>query len=72
MFGSGAVPPPGAGEEAERRLAGLNIARIVAYPRSETGVDLASASPWYKSLPERWRVVAQPAGTLYMLAPKER
>jgi hypothetical protein len=59
-------------EEAERRLAELNIARIVAYPRSENGVYLASASPLYGSLAQRWRVVAQSAGTLYVLAPKER
>jgi hypothetical protein len=59
-------------EEAERRLAELNIGRIVAYPRSENGVYLASASPLYGSLAQRWRVVAQSAGTLYVLAPKER
>ena len=57
-------------EEAERRLAELNIGCIVAYPRSENGVYLASGSPLYKSLPERWRVVAQSGGTLYVLAPK--
>jgi len=59
-------------EEAERRLAALNIACIVAYPRGENGVYLASASPLYASLAQRWRVVAQSAGTLYVLAPKER
>jgi len=59
-------------EESERRLAELNIARIVAYPRGENGVYLSSASPLYASLAQRWRVVAQASGTLYVLAPKER
>jgi hypothetical protein len=59
-------------EEAERRLAALNIACIVAYPRTENAVYLASASPLYKSLPERWRVLAESGESLYVLAPKER
>ena len=59
-------------EEAERRLAALNIACIVAYPRTENAAYLASASPLYKSLPERWRVLAESGDSLYMLAPKER
>ena len=59
-------------EEAERRLAALNIACIVAYPRGENGAYLGSASPLYGALAQRWRVVAQSGGTLYVLTPKER
>jgi hypothetical protein len=57
-------------EESERRLAELHIGSVVLAPRTLNGAYLASASPFYASLPQRWRVLAQTRDSLYILVPK--
>jgi hypothetical protein len=58
------LPP----EETERRLRSLNIRSVVYNPISLNAGYLASASPFYASLPQRWRVQAQFPGGLEVLA----
>jgi hypothetical protein len=57
-------------EEAERQLQALHIASIVCYPQTLNMAYLVSASPLYGALPERWKAVAQSAGTMFILVPK--
>jgi hypothetical protein len=57
-------------EEAEKKLKALHIASIVCYPQTLNMAYLVSASPVYASLQQRWRVVAQSGGTMFILAPK--
>jgi len=57
-------------EESERRLAALRIGSVVCAPRTLNGGFLASASPFYAALPQRWRVLAQARDALYILVPK--
>jgi hypothetical protein len=57
-------------EESDRRLASLRIASVVCYPRTLNGTYLASASPFYAALPQRWRVLAQSRNAVFILVPK--
>jgi hypothetical protein len=57
-------------EESERRLASLRIGSVVVAPRTLNGGYLSSASPFYASLPQRWRVLAQARDALFILVPK--
>jgi hypothetical protein len=57
-------------EEAERQLISLHIGSVVCYPRTLNMTYLAFASPFYASLPQRWRVLGQSGGSLFILVPK--
>ena len=57
-------------EEADRRLRELRIGSVVIYPQTMNMTYLTSASPFYATLPERWRPVAQVGDFLFVLAPK--
>jgi len=59
-------------EESERRLRSLRIGSVACYPGSMNMEYLASSSPLYASLPQRWRVQAQVPGFLYILVPEHR
>lgn len=56
-------------EESERRLRALRIASVVVYPKTMNMAYLASASPFYASLPERWRPLGQVGDFLFILGP---
>jgi hypothetical protein len=56
-------------EEAERRLLDLGIESVVYYPESLNTSYLASASPFYASLPQRWRLLANASGLLELFVP---
>ncbi len=56
-------------EESERQLRSLHIGSVVLYPGSLNSDYLASASPLYASLPQRWRVLARVEDALYILVP---
>jgi hypothetical protein len=58
-------------EESERELRSLHIGSVAIYPDSLNVDYLASASPLYASLPQRWHALAQIPGVLYILAPKQ-
>lgn len=57
-------------EETERQLSSLHIGSVVCSPRTLNMTYLASASPFYAALPQRWRVLAQSGGSLFILVPK--
>jgi hypothetical protein len=57
-------------EEAERRLRDLHIGSVVCYPLTMNMTYLTSTSPFYASLPERWKPLAQVGDFLFILAPK--
>jgi hypothetical protein len=57
-------------EESERRLRSLGIETVVYYPKSMNTRYLASASPFYASLPQRWRVVADVPDVFTILRPQ--
>ncbi|MCU1235672.1 MAG: hypothetical protein JWP63_3639 [Candidatus Solibacter sp.] len=57
-------------EEAERRLRELHIGSVVVYPLTMNMQYLSSASPFYASLPERWKALAQVGDFLFILGPK--
>jgi len=57
-------------EEADRRLRALRIATVICYPQTMNMTYLTSVSPFYATLPERWRPVAQVGDFLFVLAPK--
>jgi len=57
-------------EEAERRLRELHIGSVVCYPQSLNMSELTATSPFYATLPERWRALAQIGDSLYVLVPK--
>ena len=57
-------------EESERQLRSLRIASVVCYPKTMNMGYLTSASPFYASLPERWRPLAQVGDFLFILVPK--
>ena len=63
IFSSSAV-------EAERRLRSLHIGSVVVYPKTLNMTYLASVSPFYASLPERWSALAQVGDFLFILVPK--
>ena len=54
-------------EESERQLRSLHIGSVAYYPQSLNTDYLASVSPFYASLPHRWRVLAQVPGFLSIL-----
>lgn len=56
-------------EEAERRLRELKIASAAVYPNSLNLSYLATHSPFYAALPQRWQVGAQIPGVLYLMMP---
>jgi len=60
--------PPG---ESEQRLRAAGIATVAYYPQSLNTRFLAAASPFYASLPQRWRIRARAAGVMYLLVPAE-
>jgi hypothetical protein len=51
-------------EEADRRLAELRIDIVAYYPRSLNTRYLSGASPFYASLPQRWRSAADVEGVV--------
>jgi hypothetical protein len=55
--------------ESERQLRALRIGSVAVYPQSMNMAFLTSASPFYASLPERWRPLAQVGDALYILVP---
>jgi hypothetical protein len=57
-------------EEADRQLRALHIGSVVCYPQTMNMSYLTSASPFYATLPERWRPLAQVGDFLFVLAPK--
>ena len=57
-------------EESERQLRSLRIGSVVCYPQTMNMAYLTSASPFYASLPERWRALAQVGDFLFILVPK--
>jgi len=56
-------------EIAERQLRSLRIGSVVCYPKTMNMAFLASASPFYASLPERWRPLAQVGDFMFILVP---
>jgi hypothetical protein len=56
-------------EESERRLRSLRIGSVVCYPQTKNMAFLTSASPFYASLPERWRPLAQVGDFMFVLVP---
>jgi hypothetical protein len=57
-------------EESDRKLRDLKIGSVVCYPKTINMTYLASASPFYATLPERWRAQAQVGDFLYILVPR--
>jgi hypothetical protein len=57
-------------EESEKRLRALRIGSVVCYPLTMNMAYLTSVSPFYASLPERWRPLAQVGNFLFVLGPK--
>jgi hypothetical protein len=57
-------------DEAERRLRALHIASVVVYPKTLNMSFLTSTSPFYASLPDRWRALAVVGDFLYVLGPR--
>jgi hypothetical protein len=58
-------------EESERRLRALRIGSVAFYPESLNTGYLLSTSPFYASLPQRWRVLAKtPDSALFFLVPQ--
>jgi hypothetical protein len=57
-------------EESDRRLRALRIGSVVIYPQTMNMSFLASASPFYATLPERWRPIGQAGDFLFIFAPK--
>ena len=55
-------------ENAEHRLRSIGIGSVAYYPQSLNASYLIAASPFYASLPRRWRVLAQAPG-LNILVP---
>jgi Dolichyl-phosphate-mannose-protein mannosyltransferase len=56
-------------EEAERQLRALGIGSVAYYPNSVNTRFLVAASPFYGSLSQRWRLVAQIPGVLLIYRP---
>jgi hypothetical protein len=58
-------------EESERRLLSLRIGSVAVYDTSLNTGYLLSASPFYASLPRRWRVLARtPDSSLLFMIPR--
>ncbi|HEX3876588.1 MAG TPA: hypothetical protein VHW24_06365, partial [Bryobacteraceae bacterium] len=58
-------------EEADQQLRALHIERVAYYPRSLNTRYLATTSPFYATLPQRWIVGAQVPNLLYILHPRQ-
>jgi len=58
-------------QEAEKRLADLNIGSVVAYPKTLNMRFLASASGFYAALPQRWKPLARIGDSIFVMAPKQ-
>src|SRR4030095_1965082 len=56
-------------EEAERRLQSLGITSVAYYPQSLNTGYLTSASPFYASLPQRSRLLAEGRGLFSLFVP---
>ena len=56
--------------DSEQRLRSLGIGTVVCYPLTMNMAYLTSASPFYASLPEHWRPLAQVGDFLFVLGPK--
>jgi hypothetical protein len=56
-------------EEAEQRLKTLGITSVAYYPQSLNTGYLASASPFYASLPQRWILAAEAPGFFNLFMP---
>jgi Dolichyl-phosphate-mannose-protein mannosyltransferase len=56
-------------EEAEHRLQTLGITSVAYYPQSLNTGWLASASPFYASLPQRWGLLAEAPGFFNLFVP---
>ena len=56
-------------QEASDRLEALGIAGVGYYPQSLNTTYLISASPFYASLPQRWRARAEAAGVFTLYTP---
>jgi hypothetical protein len=57
-------------DESERRLRALNIGTVAYYPQSLNTRYLAAVSPFYATLPQRWRVLAIAPGVVSLLVPE--
>jgi hypothetical protein len=57
-------------EESDRLLAALHIGSVVWSPRTLNATYLVSASPFYASVTQRWRVLAASGDSFVILAPK--
>jgi hypothetical protein len=56
-------------QQAEQRLRSLGIKGVAYYPQSLNTAYLASASPFYASLPQRWSLLAGAPGLFSLLVP---
>jgi hypothetical protein len=56
-------------EEAEHQLQTLGITSVAYYPQSLNTGWLASASPFYASLPQRWGLLAVAPGFFNLFVP---
>jgi hypothetical protein len=58
-------------QDNQKRLADLNIDRVVIYPKTLNMQFLVSASSFYATLPERWKPVAQIGDFMFVLGPNQ-
>jgi hypothetical protein len=58
-------------EDAEKRLQALGITAVAYYRQSLNTPYLASTSPFYAALPDRWHVVAEVPGFLDVFVPRK-
>jgi hypothetical protein len=56
-------------EESERQLRALHIGSVAYYDQSLNTRYLAATSPFYATLPQRWRVLAVAPGVVSILVP---
>lgn len=59
-------------DEADRALNVLGISNVVVYPSSLNTGYLVSASPFYATLGQRWKLRAQVPGVLMLLGPPQQ
>ncbi len=59
-------------DDADRALSALGISSVVVYPHSLNTGYLVSASPFYATLGQRWKLRAQVPGQLMILGPPAR
>jgi hypothetical protein len=58
-------------EESERQLRSLRVVSVTYCPISLSTDFMVSMSPFYASLTQRWRILAQVPGSLYFYVPKQ-